>query len=388
MSYGTDRRTSTVLNDLTVIDCCWLLPGQFATMILADLGARVIKIELPGEGDYVRAMRPAGFATVNRGKEGLTLDLHIPEAQQVFHRLVRHADVVLEGFRPGVMARFNADYEALSTIKSSLIYCSLSGFGQDGPFRDYPGHGLNYAAIAGLQHLAGDSTSLTSIVSDLAGSLFATIAILTALRERDRNGSGQYIDLSITDAVYGLLTEPLAARSRHADGDSPKHQGTAGVFRTLDDRLITVGAVEDHFFRKLAHAISRPEWLHDERYATHGSRQENGAELHAALKQALRTRTSTEWIAIFETSGVPCTLVNDLREATEHPYAQARDLVTLLDQVDIGKVAQIRFPAVYSTIGYKRGLSAPAVGQHTASILTTLGYTPDEIADLKRRNAV
>jgi CoA:oxalate CoA-transferase len=388
MSSGRNVPSSAVLKDLTVIDCCWLLPGQFAAMILADLGARVIKIELPGGGDYVRAMRPAGFATVNRGKESLTLDLRIPEAQEVLHRLVRQADVVLEGFRPGVMARFNSDYGTLSRIKPSIVYCSLSGFGQDGPFRDHPGHGLNYAAIAGLQHLAGDSTSLTSMVSDLAGSLFATIAVLVALRERDRSGSGQYIDLSITDAVYGLLTEPLAARSKYADGDSPKHHGAAGVFRTLDDRLITVGAVEDQFFRKLTGAINRSEWLHDERFSTLRARQNNAAELQAALKETLFTRTSAEWIALFESAGVPCTLVNDLREATEDPYAQARGLVTLLDQVDIGRIAQIRFPAVYSTIDYSRGLPAPTVGEHTASILEALGYNRAEIADLKGRSAV
>lgn len=273
-----------VLDDLTVIDFCWLLPGQFVGMVLGDLGARVIKIELPGTGDYARGMGAEGFAAVNRGKEGLTLNLKIPAAREVMNRLARRSDVLLEGFRPGVMARLGASYETLSEIQPSLLYCSLSGFGQTGPHRDLPGHGLNYAAIAGLQHMAGDSESLSPTIGDLAGSMFAIIAVLAAIRERDRHGTGQYIDMAITDAVYGLLTESLAGGHRR----SGQRQGTFGVFTAADGRMITIGAVEDHFFASLARAIGRPEWLDDPRYATYHARGVNGHELRPDVESAVR----------------------------------------------------------------------------------------------------
>lgn len=373
-----------VLDDLTVIDCCWLLPGQFVAMVLGDLGARVIKIEMPETGDYARQMGGEGFATVNRGKEGLTLNLRIPAAQEVMHRLVNRSDVLLEGFRPGVMARLGASYETLAAIQPSLLYCSLSGFGQTGPHRDRPGHGLNYAAIAGLQHMAGDSESLAPIIGDLAGSLFAAIAVLAAVRERDRHGTGQYIDMSITDAVYGLLTESLAGGHR----GTGRRQGTFGVFTAADDRLITIGAVEDHFFAALARAIGCPQWLDDPRYATYDARRINGHELRPHVESAVRSRTSSEWLAAFAEAGVPSSLVNDLSEATYDAHAEARQLVTRIDQPGIGQVAQVRFPALFSSLDYRRSAPAPSVGEHTHAILDELGFTQSEIESLRSAGAI
>ena len=375
-----------VLDDLTVVDCCWLLPGQFTAMMLADLGARVIKIELPGTGDYARSFGARGFASVNRGKEGLTLDLRKPGAQEVMHRLAANADVVMEGFRPGVMARLGADYDTLRRFRPDLIYCSLSGFGHTGPHRDRAGHGMNYAAIAGLQYMAGDSLGLAPILGDLAGSVYATISILAALRERDRHGVGQFIDLSITDAVYGLLTEPLAeGRGRTADSARP---GTVGVFEGSDGKLIMIGAVEDHFFAALAKTIGHEEWLMNERYATYDARSKHGHELREQVTAALRTREAAHWVTVLTEAGCPCSPVNDLSEAMRDDHAIVRELVTYVDQPGVGEVAHVRFPAVFSDLEYRRSGIAPAVGEHTNSILGELGYDKGQIDTMRMDGAV
>lgn len=379
-------KTPLALDDITVIDCCWLLPGQFTAMMLGDLGARVIHVERPG-GDYSREQSPYIFAAANRGKESLTLDLKEPAAQEVLHRLVKRSDVLVEGFRPGVMKRLGADYETLSEIQPGLIYCSLSGFGQNGsPHAHKPGHGLNYAAIAGLQHVAGDSISLAPTLGDLSGTVFAAISVLAALHFRTRTGRGQFIDLSITDAVYALLTDMLAG-GHHGGSGARRVSASFGVFETADGKRMTIGAAEDHFFQKFMVAIGHPEVASDPRYL--GENRRNNEPALAPMVQArIKSRPRHEWMEILERAGVPCAFLNDLNEAVTDEHAVARDIVTWVDQPGLGPVAQIRFPGVFSEMGYRRGELAPEPSQHTDPLLEELGYTKKEVEALKAGGAV
>jgi len=202
------------LEGITVIDACGMMPGQFTAMILADLGARVIKVERPGTGDFARTTVPGNFEAVNRNKESVTLDLKRPEARDVLHRLVRKADVFMEGFRPGVTARLGADYDTLKAVKPDLIYLSLSGYGQTGPYRDRTGHDPNYLAVAGVLWLAGDPEGppegvVGASMADLGGTFWSAICILAALQARHHHGVGQYIDIALADAAYSLMTSRM-----------------------------------------------------------------------------------------------------------------------------------------------------------------------------------
>jgi len=372
------------LSHCTVVDLSWLLPGQFATRILRDLGARVIKIELPG-GDYARDLRPRGYASVNRGKQGLTLDLKKDGAREVLYRLVRKADVFVEGFRPGVVARLGASYEQLSSVRPDLIYCSISGFGQEGTRRLRVGHGLNFSSLAGMQSLAGRSTALTPIIADLAGSLYAAIAILSAMAAVPRKG--QYIDLSITDSVFGLMTEILAGDHGSADEDG-NAVGAFGVYEAADGALLSVGAVEDQFWRALCDAIGRPEWGGRPGWDSFEGRRENGAEIQAALQSIFALRPREELLDLLDGVGVPSEPVNTLAEAVADPIASERDVISWIDEPDLGAIAQVRFPARFVTGSEAEAAPAPRVGEHTESILSELEFSQEEIQLLQSHSAV
>ena len=372
------------LTDLTVIDCCWLLPGQFAAQILGDLGARILKIEHP-DGDYARDIGPFGYAAVNRGKEGLTLNLKQEGADEVLRRLVARADVFIEGFRPGVMARLGGSWDELRAVRPELVYCSISGFGQDGQRRARVGHGLNYASLAGMQSRAGRSTTLTPVLADLAGSLYAVIAILAALK---RPGRGQFIDLSITDAVYGLMSEMLAGNDLLAHESDDAGAGAFGVFEARGGDLMSVGAVEDVFWRALCVAVGHPEWPDRTGWGVYEERRQQAREIRSALEEVFALRPRTEWLHVLGAAGVPAEAVNDLAEATVDPLAMERGLVSWVDEPGLGKVAHVRFPALFSDSDPAPAGRAPEIGEHTDAILAELGFSPAQVQDLKRRDVV
>ena len=392
---AADAPRPLALDDITVVDASWLLPGQYCSMVLAELGARVIKIELPA-GDYSRRWDPHGYAAVNRGKEGLTLNLRLPAAREVLYRLIARADVFLEGFRPRVMPELQADYATLSAIQPGLIYCSISGYGQDGPSRDRPGHGVNYAGVAGMLTFGGDGVTLAAVMSDLAASVFAAISILAAVRDRDRRGRGQYIDLAITDATYALMADRLAgpddgrAQPMAANGETtlPANRGAFGIFRAGDGELLTLGAVEDRFWQLLCQAVGRSEWGTDPRYATDSERRRRGGEIQRLLSEVLATRPRSDWLTKFEAAGVPCGPLNSPAGARVDAHAAARELITQVAQPGVGEVSHVRFPAVFSELGRRQGVRAPDVGEHNLAILEELGYSSAEIAQLRELGAI
>src|SRR5216117_1862806 len=295
------------LEGITVLDFTRLLPGPFCTQLLCNLGADVIKVEDPQLGDYMRAVPPIvhdvsyPFAMVNRGKRSLAVDLKTSEGQEILRRLVGRADIIVEQFRPGVMARLGADYDALAMLNPKLIYCSFSGFGQNGPYKDLPGHDINFEALAGILSVSRNRDerrpAIPSVpVADLAGGFNAALAILASLRTRDRTGRGEFIDLSIYDTTIALMVLGLARY--FATGEEPIAGETLltgtfpfyALYETKDGRWLSVSAVEPKFWVRMCQLAGAPE-LSERQFAEEPDR----AAVAETLAARFREKTLSEW---------------------------------------------------------------------------------------------
>lgn len=360
------------LAGLRVLDLTELLPGPYATQQLAEMGAEVIKVERPA-GDGARAMFPGLFAAVNRGKKSIVLDLKDQADRAAFLRLAQRADVVIEGYRPGVTTRLGVDYPTLSALNPGLVYCSVSGYGQSGPARDWPGHDLNYAAMAGAVAISGtpdgppDYTTGVPI-GDLSAAMYAIITILAALRARDATGRGQYLDVSITDALtswvaprYGVWDAGRRAGRQIGKADILR-RAAYGIFPTADGKYITIGAIETHFFRRLVRATGMAGFddpaLDD--FATRTARSD---DIRAALAPLIAARPYAHWAQVFESGDIPFAPVNTLDDLARDPHLAARRLVR-----QAGEAQVIAFPVPMAGIG-EPAVRVPAVGEDQAEIL-------------------
>jgi crotonobetainyl-CoA:carnitine CoA-transferase CaiB-like acyl-CoA transferase len=384
-----------------VLDFTTLLPGPYATMMLADLGADVLRIESPARPDITRLLPPfdehghaVAHAYLARSKRSLALDLKQESAIEIVHRLVAGRDIVVEQFRPGVMGRLGLDYAALRRVNPRLIYCSITGYGQTGPWRERAGHDINYLAIAGLLAYSGRADSgpppLGFQLADVAGgALHAVIAILTAVIDRHQTGAGRHIDLSMTDAAFSL--NAVAGAGFLAGGVEPRREtmllngGTAyGCYRTKDGRYLAVGSLEPEFRRQLCAAIGRPELYP---LALSGGDADQRA-FRDALAATLAQRPLAEWQAIFAQCDACVEPVLELSEAVAHPQIRARGLVVEVPDPGGGTQPQIRTPIRYAD----DDVTAPKhvgceSGAHRDEILTALGYTPAQIEALAAAGA-
>ena len=391
-----DGNTLHALDDVTVIDMSPMLPGHFCSMILGDLGARVIKVERPFIGDYSRHSGVTGsFESVNRNKEGITLDLKTAEGQSVLHRLVTKADVVVEGFRPGVAERLHCDYPTLSKVNPEIIYCSISGYGQDGPNRDFPGHDPNYLSQAGVLSLAGDpegppSSFVGVSMSDLSAAWFSAIAILGALRAHDRHGVGQYIDVALTDSSYALvqnrMTEFLV--NGGLSKSSLMSRPAIGLFQSKDGRSLTVAAIEQHFWEPLCRLIGAQDWLVDPNLQTVKMRRGHGERIRNRLEEVFLMKDRDEWLDLLHDAGVPCAPVNDLGEAAYDDNAVARNIIQDIEHPAFGTIPVVRFPPLMSATPATTRRRPPLLGEHTDAVLGELGFSDDDVANLRERGAV
>jgi crotonobetainyl-CoA:carnitine CoA-transferase CaiB-like acyl-CoA transferase len=366
------------LRGVRILDLSVLLPGPFATEILADLGADVVKVE-PPKGDNARHMPMEMFRMANRNKRSICLDLKNPASRPAIVALALWADVVVEGFRPGVTERLGVSWAQLSEINERLVYCSISGYGQSGPSRLLPGHDLNYMAAGGALSLKGrwldDKPARSGLpVSDVAGSSFAVITILSALLKRERDGKGSYIDVALADAALSFT-----ALRRGLDIDDPERlhlYPTNDLFETADGRTIVLGLVEDEFwqnFRRLL-AGEAPE-LGDARYDDETSRRRHGDELSRALAAVMRRRTGGEWLELLSPHNIPVQLVLTPREAAQSAQVRHRRIVRSID----GE-SHIPFPVLVD--GEPAGAArtgAPGKGQHGRQILAELGLSEEQI---------
>lgn len=369
------------LAGVRVLDFSLLLPGPFTTVILADLGADVAKIEPPG-GDFARQMPVAMFRMANRNKRSAILDLKHPDAAEVVERLARWADVAIEGFRPGVADRLGIGHDALARHNPRIVYCSLSGYGQDGPGCMAPGHDLNYLAAAGALALPGhwaEPPRRSGLpVADLAGGSYAAIAILSALHERSATGKGVYLDLSLAEAALSFT------QLRHGlDLDEPTRMHlypTNDLFETADGQSIALGIVEQHFWEGFVAAASdlAPD-LRDTRYADEPKRRSHGDALARRLREVMRQRQAADWLARFEAHDVPAQLALSPAKASRSAQMSAREMV-----MERNGERHVPFPVrADGRRGAGLHATAPGPGADTDAILAEVGFTQSELARLR-----
>ena len=382
------------LASLKVLDFSTLLPGPFASLMLADMGAEVLRIESPKRMDLLRVLPPhdrgtsASHAYLNRNKRSLALDLKQAEALEVVRALVKDYDIVLEQFRPGVMERLGLGYEALKAINPRLIYVSITGYGQTGPYKDRAGHDINYLALAGVASYTGRQDSgpvpLGVQLADVGGgSLHAVVGLLAAVIARQQSGVGQYLDVSMTDCSFSL--NAMVGAGYLACGVEPVREGhvlNGGSFydyyRTRDGRWMSVGSLEPAFMQQLCTALGRPEL----------AAQGLAPELKVALQVEFEKRSFDELCDLF--SGVDACVepVLSLSEAVEHPQLKARELISQVPRGDGSTQAQLACPLKFS-----QGLPEPrhigvAVGAHSDEVLAQLGFSAQRIAELRRAKVV
>ena len=366
------------LSGVKVVDFSMFVPGPFCSAILADLGAEVIKVEAP-RGDPGRGYVPAQFRMENRNKRSLALDLKKPESAEVVGRLARHADIVLEGFRPGVAKRLRIDYETLKIHNGKIIYCSISGYGQTGPWRERPGHDVNYVAAAGALAFSGQwlkapvRSSLP--LADMGGGAFAAISVLSALHERNTTGRGVYLDLSLFESAF------FWAAMRHSldpQADPRAHIFPVNdVFETADGKRLTLGILEEHFWENFLKAAPG---LRDARFATDALRRQHGDELSLKLEEMIRTKPADEWLRVLGENDVPVDLCLTPAQAAEIDHLKER-------KAAVGEFAQ--FPVwANGRRGGRIRSGVPGLGEHSREILVELGFDDAAIAQMRQTGSV
>jgi crotonobetainyl-CoA:carnitine CoA-transferase CaiB-like acyl-CoA transferase len=383
----TDKLSGT-LSGIKIVDLSMQIPGPYCSMILADLGAKVIKIEQLGGGDFARLL-PHLFNGINRNKKSIILELKSPKGKDILYKLVEQADIVLEGFRPGVAARLGVDYAMLKGINPRIIYCSITGYGQEGPYKNIAGHDINYQGVSGLLSLTEDlkaNADLSGLpLADIAGSMFAAISIVAAIVNRTKSGMGQYIDVSMAAGVFSWVGASLLTALKGLNNSESLYIPHYGIFQTKDEKFITLGIIhEEHFWKNLCTVID----LGEMRSLNLMERVARRDEVLRALQSAFKTKTREEWISLLHEADVPCGPVLTIEETFSDPQIRHRQMVFEMEHPVEGKIRQRAFPARFSDMQLQRDMPPPLYGQHTDEILTGLGYSKEDIKKLREEKVV
>lgn len=386
------------LSHLRVLDLSRVLAGPWSGQILADLGADVIKVERPGAGDDTRAWGPpflkdaygentseaAYYLSANRNKRSVTIDFTQPEGQRLVRELAARSDIVIENFKVGGLAGYGLDYTSLKAVNPRLIYCSITGFGQTGPYAKRAGYDFMIQGLGGLMSLTGrpegeagaGPVKVGVALTDILTGLYSTVAILAALAHRDQAGVGQHIDMALLDVQVACLANQ--AMNYLTTGNAPRRLGNAHPnivpyqdFPTADgDFILTVG--NDGQFRKFAEVAGQPQWADDPRFATNKQRVANRAELIPLIRQATVFKTTAEWVAQLELAGVPCGPINDLAQMFQDPQVLARGLALSIPHPLAGSVPQVASPIRLSETPVEYRQAPPLLGEHTEAVLSEL----------------
>ncbi len=387
---------SQPLSGIRILDLSRLLPGAYASQMLADFGAEVIKIEEPGSGDYGRYMQPHGsggmslyFLAINRNKRSVTLNLKTPQGREIFLRMVREADVILESFRPGVMERLGLGYEQLRRVKPGLVYCAISGYGQTGPYRLLAGHDLNYEGYAGLLHYNrtadGELAMPSTQLADLAGGSFmAIIGILTALLGRTQTGEGRMVDVAMSEGILSSMPPLATVYLNTGKAPQPGHSTLDGalpcynIYETKDDKHVTLAALEQKFWHTFCTHIGHLELLPF--HLPRGLKER--AQAMEILRTVFKTKTRDEWLAEFAEIDACVGPVYTLEEALHDPQVQARGVSVTDGTGETTFYTLTSFPRI-SGVEVEQKHAVPLLGEHNEELLHSLGYNDEQIAQLK-----
>ena len=388
-----------LLEDMRILDLTRLLPGGYATQLLGDLGAEVLKVEDPWQGDYMRWMEPhfegtkesALFWGLNRNKKSMKLNLKTSEGREIFFKLIEKYDIVIEGFRPGVMDRLGIGYERLGEINQRIIMCSISGYGQDGPYKDRSGHDLNYTALAGSLGLTGIQAGQPVIpalqIADLGGGAFpAVVGILAACLEREKTGRGKYIDVSMLDGVVSWMTM-LFMQIACGDPTVKRGEGFLGggvpcynLYLTKDGKYMALGALEEIFWHRFCTSVQREELIKEQ-----FSREK---QIKMEVEKIFASKTREDWVKFFKNEDICCEPVLEPEEIKQHPQIQSRKLFQRMMHPTVGPVEVTANPLKFKTVETEADKIPPAFGENTLEVISALGYTSEQISQLSKKNII
>ena len=401
----SNRQNILPLAGIRVLDLTRLIPGAFCTSILGDAGAEVIKVEEPDVGDYERQIHPfigsmaSRFLILNRNKKSIALNLKEDEGREIFLKMVKEADVLLEGFRPGAIKKLGLDYESLKQINRRLIYCSISSFGQDGPYRDVVAHDINILGMSGFFHVTGVKGGAPVIpglqIADSVAGMNAALAILFAHMTREKTGKGQLIDISMFDGVISWMFDALkyafAGESVPERGEGRLCGGfpNYNLYETKDGKYVAVGSLETKFKNALLKKLGREDLIEQGAEATSTEFKESDKELHTFLCETFLTKTRDEWIEELGELNICVSPVNTMEEALSHPQVLFREMALEVNHPSAGKIKQIGSALKFSDIPLDANrLPAPRQGEHTREILGRLGYPESGINELMKKKIV
>ncbi len=391
------------LKGIRVLDLTRILAGPYATMILRDLGAEVIKIEQPGTGDEARDFGPFKndfslyFMSVNRGKKSITLNLKAQRGKELFLELVKGSDILVENFRPGTMEKLGLDYESLKEHHPSLLYAACSGFGQTGPYAMRGAYDMIIQGMGGIISITGEPdrppVRVGTSIGDITSALFTAIGILSALRHRDQTGEGQLIDVGMLDCQVAILENAMVRY--FSTGDIPRPLGRRHpaitpfeVFESADGYVV-IAIGNNELWRKFCEHVGQPELIDDERFNTNALRTENHKSLFPILAEIMRRRTTDAWVEALETIGVPCGPVNTVDKVANDPQVLAREMIAEVEHDTTGTVQVPGIPIKLSETPGQIDAPAPNLGEHTSEVLTgLLGLGAEEVNQLKQDGIV
>ena len=392
------------LEGIRVLDLTRALAGPFCTLMLGDYGADVIKIEIPGAGDDTRHWGPpfvgeesAYFLSINRNKRSLTLNFKDPEAIKIFLQLAKDADVIVENFTPGVMARFGLDYETVKEVNPKIVYCSISGFGQTGPYQSRPAYDQIMQGISGIMSITGEPDGepqkVGIAVTDIGAGMWSAFAVMTAIFHREQKGEGQYIDISMMDAQVAWLT--YQAATYFANEEPPKRLGAAHptlvpyqAFMCEDGKYINVAVGSERIWERFCQGMKMPEMKDNPEYATNGDRVRHRDEIVPNLQKIFLTRPVNDWVQDLQEFNVPCGPINDLADVFSDPQLLHRKMFVEMPHPTLGSIKQTGLPIKFSLTPGALDRHPPLLGEHNAQLLKELGYSEADIQRLTEQEVI